>query len=179
MGTKKEIMSRRADILTYLQQGVTRISIANQLNVSLNTIEKDLVALRTKRGLELQKRIGWHKLVDYGEAARLRIRAQWMIISDNNEPTRNKLMAYKLLQNEETMAIRRDQISGILPKDTESGMPPIITGDNSNVNVQHVNIYQTLLQLKQEEQRTATEARTETETETKNTIVVECKADEA
>ncbi len=153
MATSIAIKARRSDVLQFTLQGMTGEGIAKNLGVSPKTIDNDLAAIRSQKAIEYQKSIGWERLAQYNEGQRLRTSRLWKIIIDKEAETRNVLRAIRELREEENLSIRKDQTAGILPRETTDQMQPIIVGDNSDVRVQQVNIYQTLMQIAQTKQQ--------------------------
>lgn len=151
MGSKKDVSDRRARVFQLVNQGFTQAAIAKQFNVSTVTIESDLREIRKEVATKYQSELGWARVSEYNEAQRLRVQRLWAIVTDKKSSTRDVIRALRELREEEAHAIKKDQIVGILPRGPEEAMQPLVTGDNSQVQVQHVNIYQTLLKITQAE----------------------------
>lgn len=155
MGTvnNHKILNRRKEVLRMTTQGLTAAVVAKQLSVSVQTIERDLMLIRKTMANKYQKSIGWERLITYNEGQRARIQRLWMLVADQKTSTRDRIRAIRELRAEEEQAIKKDQIAGILPRTTEDMMQPIVTGDNSKVQVNYVNVYQTLLQITEAEEQ--------------------------
>ena len=150
---EKRKEERQKRVFQYKLQGLSNSQIAKTEGVSTRTIEIDSKEIRRKMAKEYQKEIGWDRVAQYNTHAEMRVRRMWAIISDPKAKKRDILNGLRLLQQEETMSIRRDQLVGILPRDNTEQMTPIVTGDGNQVTVQHVNIYQTLMEIAQEQEK--------------------------
>ena len=154
MTTSIAVQKRRERVMILKLQGMTAMAISKAMGVTDRTIESDLAEVRSEMAKKYQASIGWERLAKYNEGQRLRIGRLWKIVSDKKSDTGDVLKALKELREEENMSIKKDQIAGILPKETTEQMAPmIIAGDNADVSVQQVNIYQTLMQIAQTKEK--------------------------
>ena len=122
MGTSFAIKDRRRQVQELSLRGTKIEHIADSFHVSTRTIDNDIKAIRKELSKRMETDTGikevWGILGEYSEAQRMRIQKLWGIIANKTVKNKEILAAVKLLQDEEVLKIRRDQIAGVLPKDS-------------------------------------------------------------
>jgi len=164
--------ARRSKVLQMSMRGFKTRQLAEYFNVSPRTIERDFQELKK----DVAKREGqvdpWALMGFLSEKQRQRIQELWRILNEDQCSRNEKIRAIGELRQEDEFLVKRAQIAGLLPKDNITVLPPIQAGDGSNNKVQQqVNIYQTLLNIKKQEEQVenAIENEKTTQSEEKST----------
>lgn len=150
MAGRPAIMERRRKVFDLYLSGVRLDEIAKQFGVTIRTIEKDLKALRQEYAKKYKETVPWEKIVIYNSFQDKRIRKLMSMLYDETIRPSVKLRVINELRNEEYLAIKKDQMMGILPTDPET-----IVNNVTQINNQEgstINVYKTLLELKKAEE---------------------------
>lgn len=148
MAVKIEIENRRLKLIELVNQGVCRSDLAIRLNISMRTLDRDLVAIRKEMKNSLSKVEAYEIFGDLEERSRLRIRSLWKIVLNKDEPAQVKINAINSLRKEDDKLIKRAQLLGIIPKE-----PPINGNVINTQNKNHVNVYQVLRAIREKERK--------------------------
>lgn len=126
--SKEELAKRRMREYELVLMGETQRHIAEMMGLDIRTIEKDLSVVREAGGKKysLQQMLG--KMNDYDEKSMRRMRELWKIVIGAKSTNDEVIRALKELRKEDTEAIKREQIAGILPKEVS----PLISVDASS-----------------------------------------------
>jgi hypothetical protein len=90
-------------------------TVAEQFNISPRTVDKYYyIELKKRRPPPADKEAFINEL---NAAQEKRVSELWTIASDSKLGKRERLQAYKLLQDEEDLAIHKGQLIGLLPKE--------------------------------------------------------------
>jgi hypothetical protein len=129
---KHEIMKRKERIFGYVVKGLSYSEIMELEGIGRTALNDDLRELRSEFNTELVAKNKYDAIVEVNEQARQRIRVIWRMITDNSTTKRDVARHLKLLQNEEVLYIKRNQILGVLPQD-----PVSINPIDTQINVQN------------------------------------------
>lgn len=123
-------------------KGVNQSKIAQKFHVTRRTIEVDVAALKKTLAKTSQGDNIWERIGVYNASQRLRIQRLWKTItspgSDNNEVTQ----AVKALRQEEELAIKKDQIVGLLPKEASPLINLETNASEDGISNVQINIIQ-------------------------------------
>ena len=150
---KATVNERRRQVLQLSLKGMKPHQIAKHFDVHPKTIKRDFEEIRKQQASKESQLTGWAMMGLLSEKQRQRLVELWRIVNDDKTTRSEKIRAIAEMRQEDEFAVRRAQVVGILPKDNITVLPPI-QGDNNDVQVQQqVNIYQTLLSIKQQEEK--------------------------
>ncbi len=146
MATQAKIRRRREKVYQLVLQGAKQIEIADQLQLTEKTINKDVKSIKKDLSEKLTGVDIKEVYVEFAESMRLRIRKLWVILSDDKIKVRDRMNAINLLREEDKEAVKRAQIIGLLPKTLpEEGM------GGTQINNQQINVFQILMEIKEKE----------------------------
>ncbi len=115
--TKEEVDARRRKVIPMVLRGMTRLAIAKSFKVTERTVNSDIKAVKKKIAKSLAKVTKEERISEYEETARMRNVQLWRIILDKHSTQNMILKAVRILQTEDMIKIRRDQMVGLFPKD--------------------------------------------------------------
>jgi len=110
-----------------VRMGYTYEKIAHQLGITKRTICKYVKAER-KEAIEQLHATAEEHMADYESEKNKRIMKLWTIALDEKNTPGERTKAISLLQNEETMGIKRKQLIGLLPQEA-----PLVAIQNNNM----------------------------------------------
>ena len=117
MAIREIVKKRREEVFSLVQQGVAIQQLANTYGITPRQIENDLIVIRKAKAIDYSKLDLTQRLSEYNEAARQRMARICAVISDTNTKKRDLLHAIRLLQQEDEIKMKRDQVCGLLPQD--------------------------------------------------------------
>lgn len=95
--------------------GFSRIDVADQLRISVRTADKYYYSELKKRVPNKPDKEEYIRELDAAQAKR--VQQLWDMALDKGTSKRDRLRALQLLQEEDTLNIRKGQLAGILPKE--------------------------------------------------------------
>lgn len=155
--SKEAVKKRREESFQMILKGVSYQQIAKSYGISKKQVEKDLLVIRREKAKQLKKIDLNERVAEYDESARQRLARIWGILSDQTSKKREIIDALKLLQHEEELRIRRDQIAGVIPRENVTNINfnkfDITTADSININFEDLEYPQIESNTEKEENK--------------------------
>ncbi len=130
MATVKEVKERRKKIISLVLKGMHREDIAKKYDITPRTVDTDIANVKKEIAKRLDKMTRYERLSEYEETARMRTGRLWHIALDEKSSRSQIMRAVELLQREDVLKIRRDQMIGLFPK------------EDINMNFNQINLNQ-------------------------------------
>ena len=128
---EKERTKRRYELLHLSLRGYTNQQLADNLNISLELIKKELKIAKNEAGKELNTLTAKEVLGWLNAHQRNRIKELWRIYDDSNTKKSEKIKIVSELREEEKLMIQKYQILGVLPKESTITM---IEAEKAEIN---------------------------------------------
>jgi len=149
-GTKLAILNRRKRVMDYISRGMGLQETADSLGVDIRTISRDLDLVRAKLAKEYLKPNMIERVAQLNNAQNRRVKRLWTIILDKSSSKRDIINALSQVREEEKLQVKKDQILGVLPRDTaDVQIANIVGGKQETIN--QVSIFNTLKVIKAED----------------------------
>ncbi len=108
---------RRKKVIALVLKGMERGAIAEKYGITTRTLDSDIAAVKKEIAKRLDKMSKYERLSEYEETARMRTGKLWTIALDVKSKPAQIMRAVELLQREDVLKLRRDQLVGFFPKD--------------------------------------------------------------
>ena len=111
------IIKRRKKIYELTLRGESQDSMAKLYKITTRQVQRDIREARKLLSENWNKQTLLDKMTDYDESARFRRKKLHMIVLDKNTQEPDVIRSIKELRREDEASIKREQLSGILPKE--------------------------------------------------------------
>jgi len=123
----EELRKRKDQVTDMVLMGYTYSKIAHQLGITTRTICK-YVKEERKEAIKKMQATAEEHIADYEAEKNKRILKLWAIALDETNTPSERTKAISLLQNEETLSIKRKQLIGLIPQEA-----PLVAIQNNNM----------------------------------------------